>query len=37
MLVHLLALLKMGAVYIKATFFNEFKRIPHDLVNCSRH
>jgi hypothetical protein len=37
MFVHLLTLLKLGAVYAKATFYYEFHRLPLEQVICSRH
>jgi hypothetical protein len=37
MLVHLLTLLKIGAVCIKATFYYEFHRIPHEHLIFSCH
>jgi hypothetical protein len=37
MFVHLLTLLKIGAVCAKATFYYEFHRLPLEQVICSRH
>jgi hypothetical protein len=37
MFVYLLALLKIGAVYAKATFYYEFHGLPLEQVICSRH